>query len=209
MKRRSATVTLEIPIPNWNREAFTDMLIAGENIVPWTNRDLLIDDSLFYSHEWDVEKALRERFNRKWRKRKYAAAVREAEGLREEFRDEDNLEELLDGCDAVSIFKRRFRLEMREVRCLANMEIAYCWVRLLKHRPEYIDRCPWHVFQGDRIWQTLRDEELLRAINCTPLQLAGKMDLNAMTSCDWDEAIKTVPELAARRPKHDYDCYVI
>jgi len=30
-----------------------------------------------------------------------------------------------------------------------------------------------------------------------------------MTSCDWDEAIKTVPELAARRPKHDYDCYVV
>ena len=209
MKRRSATVTLEIPIPNWNREAFTDMLIAGENIVPWTNRELLIDDPFFYSHESDVQKALEERFNRKWRKRRYAAAVREAEGLREEFRDEDNLEELIDGCDAVSIFKRRFRLEMREVRCLANMEIAYCWRRLLKHRPEYVDRCPWHMFQGDRIWQTLQDAELLRAINHTPLQLAEKMDLNAMTSCDWDEAIKTVPELAARRPKKDYDCYVI
>ena len=208
MKRRSATVTLEIPIPNWNREAFTDMLIAGENIVPWTNRDLLIDDPLFYSHEWDVEKALRERFNHKWGKRKYAAAVREAERLREEFRDEDNLEELFDGCDAVSIFKHRFEVEMREVRCHANMEIAYCWARLLKHRPEYVDRCPWHLFQGDRIWQTLRDEELLRAINHTPLQLAEKMDLNAMTSCDWDEAIKTVPELASRRPKKDYDCYV-
>ena len=208
MKRRSATVTLEIPIPNWNREAFTDMLIAGESTVPWTNRELLIDDPFFYSHESDVQKALYERINHQWGKRRYAAAVREAERLREEFRDEDNLEELLDGCDAVSIFKRRFEVEMREVRCLANMEIAYCWVRLLKHRPEYVDHCPWRVFQGDRIWQTLRDEELLRAINCTPLQLAEKMDLNAMTSCDWDEAIKTVPELAARRPKHDYDCYV-
>ena len=153
MKRRSATATLEIPIPNWNREAFTDMLIAGENIVPWTNRDLLIDDPLFYSHEWDVEKALRERFNHKWGKRKYAAAVREAERLREEFRDEDNLEELLDGCDAVSIFKHRFEVEMREVRCLANMEIAHCWRRLLKHRPEYVDRCPWRFFQGDSIWK--------------------------------------------------------
>ena len=208
MKRRSATVTLEIPIPNWNRKAFTDMLIAGENIVPWTNRDLLIDDPLFYSHEWDVEKALRERFNHKWGKRQYAAAVREAELLREELKDEENLEELLDGCDAVSIFKHRFKVEMREVRCLANMEIAYCWRRLLKRRPEYVERCPWHVFQGDRIWQTLRDEELLRAINYTPLQLAKKMDLNAMTSGDWDEAIKTVPELASRRPKEHYDCYV-
>ena len=172
MKRRSTTITIEIPIPNWNREAFTDMLIAGENIVPWTNRDLLIDEPFFYSHEWDVGKALRERFNRKWRKRRYAAAVREAERMREEYRDEDNLEELLDGCDAVSIFKHRFKVEMREVRCHANMEIAYCWVRLLKHRPEYVDRCPWRVFQGDRIWQTLRDEELLRAIKHSPLQLA-------------------------------------
>ena len=194
---------------DYDREALTEMLIAGEAIIPGTYRERLIDASFLYSHEWDVAKALTERFTPAWRKRKYAAARREAERLRDEFRDEDDLEDLLDGCDAVSIFKCRFRLEMREVRCHANMEIAYCWVRLLKHRPEYVDRCPWHVFQGDRIWQTLQDEELLRAINCTPLQLAKKMDLNAMTSCDWDEAIKTVPELAARRPKHDYDCYVV
>jgi len=30
-----------------------------------------------------------------------------------------------------------------------------------------------------------------------------------MTSVDWGGAIKIVPELAARRPKRDYDCYVI
>ena len=65
------------------------------------------------------------------------------------------------------------------------------------------------MFQGDRIWQTLQDAELLRAINQTPLQLAEKMDLNAMTPCDWDEVIKTVPELASRRPNKDYNCYVI
>ena len=208
MKRRRATATLEISIPNWNRVAFTDMLVAGETIVPWTNRELLIDDPFFYSHEWDVQKALRERFNHQWGRRKYAAAVREAERLREEYQDEDDLEELLEGCDAVSLFRHRFKVEMRAVRLSANVEIAYCWRRLLKHRPEYVDRCPWHVFQGDRIWQTLQDDELLRAINHTPLQLAEKMDLNAMTSCDWDEAIKTVPELALRRPQHDHDCYV-
>ena len=194
---------------DYDREALTEMLIAGESVIPGTDRERLIDASFLYSHEWDVAKALTERFTPAWRKRKYAAAVREAERLREEFRDEDDLEELLEGCDAVSIFKHRFEVEMREVRCLANMEIAYCWVRLLKHRPEYAARCPWHMFQGDRIWQTLRDEELLHAVGCTALQLAGKMDLNAMTSCDWDEAIKTVPELAALRPKHDYDCYVV
>jgi len=159
---------------DYDREAFTDMLIAGEAVIPGTDRERLIDASFFYSHEWDVAKALTERFTPAWRKRKYAAALRQAERLREEFRDEDNLEELLDGCDAVSIFKHRFEVEMREVRCLANMEIAYCWGRLLKHRPEYATRCPWHMFQGDRIWQTLRDEELLRAMNCTPLQLAEK-----------------------------------
>ena len=207
-KVKSAAVTLEISLPNWNREAFTDMLVAGKTTVPWTNRELLIDDPFFYSHEWDVQKALYERFNHQWGKRKYAAAVREAERLREEYRDEDDLEELLEGCDAVSLFKHRFRVEMRAVRLSANVEIAYCWRRLLKHRPEYVDRCPWHVFQGDRIWQTLQDTELLRAINHTPLQLAEKMDLNAMTPCDWDEVIKTVPELASRRPQHDHDCYV-
>ena len=185
------------------------MLIAGKTTVPWTNRELLIDDPFFYSHEWDVQKALYERFNHQWGKRKYATAVREAELLREGLKDEENLEELLDGCDAVSIFKRRFKFEMRDIRIMANIEICRCWMKILKHRPEYVDRYPWHVFQGDWIWQTLRDEELLRAINYTPLQLAEKMDLNAMTPCDWDEVIKTVPELASRRPKHDYDCYVV
>ena len=208
MKCRSATVTLEIPIPNWNREAFTDMLIEGKTIVPLTTRELLIDAPFFYSHESDVETALEERFTPEWARRRFAAARREEALLRKELRDEEDPEELLEGCDARSIFRHRFRRELREVRLRANMEIARCWVRLLKHRPEYAGRCPWHVFQGDRIWQTLRDGELLCAINCTPLQLAEKMNLNAMTPCDWDEAIKTVPELAARRPKKAYDCYV-
>ena len=209
MKHRSATVTIEFPIPNWNREAFTDMLIEGKTIVPLTNRELLIDAPFLYSHESDVEEALLERFTPEWARRRFAAARRGEALLRKELRDEENIEKLLEGCDARSVFRHRFRREMREVRLRANMDIARCWVRLLKRRPEYVGRCPWHVFQGDRIWQTLQDGELLRAINCTPLQLAEKMDLNAMTSCDWDEAIKTVPELAARRPKHDCDCYVV
>ena len=208
MKCRSATVTIEFPIPNWDREAFTDMLIEGKTIVPLTTRELLIDAVFFYSHEPDVEKALSERFTPEWARRRFAAARREEALLREELRDEENPEKLLEGCDARSIFKHRFRRELREVRRHANMDIARCWVRLLKHRPEYADRCPWRFFQGDRIWQTLRDEELLRAINHTPIRLAEKMDLNAMTSCDWDEAIKIVPELTARRPEKAYDCYV-
>ncbi|MBO7328324.1 MAG: hypothetical protein J6W00_06090 [Lentisphaeria bacterium] len=184
------------------------MLIAGENIVPWTNRSLLIDEPFFYSHEWDVEEALTGYLNHEWGKRKYALAVSEAELLREEFRNEENIDKLLEGCDANSIFKRDFKRAMRRVRIFANMEIARCWIELLKHRPEYADRCPWHFFQGDRIWQTLQDEELLNAIKQTPLQVAEKMNLNAMTQGDWDEVLKIVPELASRRPKKDYVCIV-
>ena len=204
MKSPDTAAALGILIPNRNRKAFTDMLIAGETIVPGTEQELLIDEPFFYSHEWDVERALRERFSIEWRKREYAVAIRDAERWQKYVQEGENP----DGLDAVMFFKYRIKNELRWVRRSANDEIARCWVRLLKHRPEYVDRCPWRVFQGDRIWQTLRDEELLRAIKHTPLQLAEKMDLNAMTSCDWDEAIKTVPELAARRPKHDYDCYV-
>ena len=184
------------------------MLVAGENIVPWTNRSLLIDEPFFYSHDSDVEAALDERFNHEWGKRKYASAVSEAEQLREYFLKEERLDKIPYGCDANSIFKRRFKLAMRDVRIHANMEIARCWVKLLKHRPEYVDRCPWHFFQGDRIWKTLQDEDFLKAIKRTPLQVAGKMNLNAMSAGDWDEVLKIVPELASRRPKNDYVCIV-
>ena len=207
-KVKSAAITIEIPIPNWNRDGFTAMLIAGKTTPPWTDRKLLIEEPFFHSHEDDVQQALGKHFTRKWRKRKYAAAVREAELLREELENEENLEELLEGCDAVSIFKRRFKREMRDIRIMANIEICRCWVEILKHRPEYVDRCPWRFFQGDRIWQTLENKELLRAINHTPLRLAEKFNLNAMTSADWDEVLKIVPELAPRRPNEHYDCYV-
>ncbi len=92
MTRRTVTATLTIPLPGYDRESFTDMLIAGETIVPWTTRDLLIDEAFFYSHESDIEEAFEERFTPEWRKREYAAAVREAELLREELKNEENLE---------------------------------------------------------------------------------------------------------------------
>ena len=200
MKRRSATVTLEIPIPNWNREAFTDMLIAGENTVPGTDCELLIDEPFFHSHENDVQRAMEEQFTPEWLKREVNIRRQLAERYREEGEEDD--------FDEVAVAKWTFRFAMRDVRIMANSDICRCWVNILKHRPEYVDRCPWRFFQGDRIWQSMLDVELLRAINYTPLQLAEKFDLNAMTSCDWDEAIKIVPELAARRPKEHYDCYV-
>ena len=208
MTRRTVTATLTVELPGYDRESFTDMLIAGKTIVPWTTRDLLIDEAFFHSHESDIADAFEERFTPEWRKREYAAAVREAELWRKEALAEGYPEEQLAGCDASSIFKRRFYLEMRHVRIDANAAIAHCWKRLLTRCPQYADRCPWHFFQGDRIWQALSDEAFLRAINHTPLQLAQKMDLNAMSHADWDEVLKIVPELAARRPKEDHDCYV-
>ena len=198
------TVTVKIKLPDYNRHAFTDLLISDKI----TNRVFLIDHPFLYSHESDVEAALDEHFNHEWRKRKYASAVSEAEQLREEFRNEENIDKLLEGCDANSIFKRDFKRAMRRIRISANIDIAHCWVRLLKHRPEYVDRCPWHFFQGDRIWQILQDKEFLKAIKRTPLQVAEKMNLNAMTQGDWDEVLEIVPELASRRPKNDYVCIV-
>ena len=194
------TVTVKIKLPDYNRKAFTNLLIEGKEIVPFHNYALLIDHQFFYSHESDVEEALEERFNHKWGKREYALAVR----LQESLLEEENLDKIPDGCDANSFFKHLFKLEMRHVRSAANAEIAHCWVRLLKHRPEFVDRCPWHFFQGDRIWQTLQDEELLNAIKQTPLQVAEKMNLNAMSAPDWEEVLKIVPELASHRPKNNY-----
>lgn len=196
MKHRNTTSDREIVIPNRNRIAFTDMLIAGETIVPGTKHDLLIDDPIFYSHEWDVEKALKEIFTTEWRKREYATALCDAEYYQKEG---------LDGLDAVTLYKYRVKRELHQVRGRANDEISRCWVRLLKHRPEYVDRCPWRFFQGDLIWMTLRDYKLLHTIKHTPRQLAEKMDLKAMSSPDWDEVLKIVPELATRRPKKEYD----
>ena len=208
MQKKKAYNVPFAKLPDYNRQAFTDLLIAGKKIVPFTNYDLLIDLDFFYSHESDVEEAFYERFNHEWRKLAYASAVKEAEQLRKYFLEEEKLDKIPYGCDADLIFKRRVKLAMRDVRIHANMEIARCWVRLLKHRPEYVDRCPWHFFQGDRIWQTLQDEDFLKAIKCTPLQVAEKMNLTAMSSADWDEVLKIVPELASRRPKKDYVCIV-
>ena len=193
------TDALGILIPNRNRRAFTDMLIAGETIVPGTKQELLIDEPFFYSHEWDVKKALKERFCIEWRKREYARAKKLWQiYAQEEGEDPDDPDEIM------FFFKHKVKSELRWVRHCANDEIARCWVRLLKHRPEYVDRCPWRFFQGDSIWETLRDEDFLRMIKHTPLQLAEKMDLKAMSSPDWDELLKIVPELAARRPKYEY-----
>ena len=62
-------------LSDYNREAFTDLLIAGKKNVPFTDEELLINAPFFYSREVDVANALQKRFNHKWRKRKYAAAV--------------------------------------------------------------------------------------------------------------------------------------
>ena len=205
MKRNVVSVATLIRAARSDRDLLTKKLLEGGDAISKEERERLIASPILYSRETDMRKALKRKFNAEWREWKLEKARQWAAFLIKEF-PEEFPDEIV---EAHRIFRRDFRWAMRDVRIYANISICRCWVELLKRFPQYVDRCPWHVFQGDRIWQTLQDTELLRAINCTPLQLAEKMDLNAMTPCDWDEVIKIVPELASRRPKKDYDCYVI
>ena len=45
------TVTVKSKLPDFDCKAFTDLLIAGKEIVPFHNYDLLINHQFFYSHE--------------------------------------------------------------------------------------------------------------------------------------------------------------
>ena len=202
------TVTVKIKLPDYNRKAFTDLLIAGKELVPFHNYALLIDHQFFYSHESDVEELLNERLDQEWRKRKYESAVYQEEYWKEYFLEEEKRDKVPRGFDANTFFKYRVKLEMRHARIIANAEIADCWIRILKHYPEYIDRCPWRFFQGKRLWQTLQDDELLNAIKQTPLQVAEKMNFNVMTAPDWEKVLKIVPEVAGCRQGNNYDCFV-
>ncbi len=203
-----AIATIEIEIPDWNRLAFTKMLLAGKTIVPWTRKERLIDDPFFYSHEHDVERAMDEIFTPQWISRKFSQARAEAAELANEFAAEGIPEQQLKKLNANALFKGEVKRALRRVRLDANQEICRCWVRILKSCPEYVDLCPWRFFQGDRIWQSLQDKELLRAINHTQRELAEKFNLNAMSPGDWSEVLKIVPELESRRPKKEYDCLV-
>ncbi len=203
-QKGSAIPTFKIPCPDRDRRLLTAELIASAKPIPPEIRERLIALPLFYSRALDVEAALKGRFTPARQRRLMREARKWAVYWASEYPEEipDEIAE------AHRIFRRDFRWAMRDVRIYANMSICRCWVALLKRFPEYADRCPWRCFQGDRIWETLRDEELLRAIGHTPLQLAEKMDLKAMSQPDWDEVLNIVPELAPRRPTYDYDCHV-
>ena len=202
MKRTviSRAVLIRATRSDRDRRILTAELIESEKPIPPEIRERLIAMPLFYSHASDVEAALKERFTPA-RQRRLMREARKwasywASKYPEDFPDE--------AAEARRMFGRDFRQEVRQARIIANISICRCWVQLLKRFPQYADRCPWRCFQGDRIWQTLRDEELLQALDLTPRQLAEKMNLNAMSSADWDEVLHIVPELASRRPPCDY-----
>ena len=202
MKRTviSRAVLIRATRSDRDRRILTAELIESEKPIPPEIRERLIAMPLFYSHASDVEAALKERFTPA-RQRRLMREARKwasywASKYPEDFPDE--------AAEAHRMFRRKIRREMRQIRIHANISICRCWVELLKRFPQYVNRCPWHCFQGDRIWQTLRDEELLQALDLTPRQLAEKMNLNAMSSADWDEVLHIVPELASRRPPYDY-----
>ncbi len=200
MKRNVVSVATLRRAARSDRDLLTMKLLEGGDAIPKEERERLIASPILYSRETDIRKALKWRFNAAWRKREAEEARKWAAHWASEFPEEipDEIAE------AHRIFRRDFRWAMRDVRIYANISICRCWVQLLKRFPQYVDCCPWRYFQGDRIWQTLRDEELLQALDLTPRQLAEKMNLNAMSSADWDEVLHIVPELAPRRPPCDY-----
>ena len=79
--------------------------------------------------------------------------------------------------------------------------LAKFWRVLLTKRPEFADRCPWHTFRGDMIWMSLQDDQFCNAIGIPKKELALKMPLKIMSSCDWDELLKIVPELKSEKDK--------
>ncbi len=204
MKRNVVSVAALKRAARSDRDLLTKKLLEGGDAISKEERERLIASPILYSRETDIRKALKWRFNAAWRKREAEEARKWAAHWASEFPEEipDEIAE------AHRIFRRDFFWAMRDVRIYANVSICRCWVALLKRFPEYADRCPWRYFQGDRIWETLRDEELLQALDLTPRQLAEKMNLKAMSQPDWDEVLNIVPELAPRRPTYDYDCHV-
>ena len=200
MKRNVISRAVLIRATRSDRDLLTKKLIEGGDAISEAERERLIAAPILYSRETDIRKVLRWRFTPAWRKRQAEKARKWAaywaSKYPEDFPDE--------ATEARRMFRRKIRREMRQIRIHANISICRCWVQLLKRFPQYVDRCPWRCFQGDRIWQTLRDEELLQALDLTPRQLAEKMNLNAMSSADWDEVLHIVPELASRRPPCDY-----
>ncbi len=96
---------------------------------------------------------------------------------------------------------KRYRRECGYARSHFYGQLAKFWRVLLTKRPEFADRCPWHAFRGDMIWMSLQDDEFCNAIGIPKKEIALKMPLKIMSSCDWDELLKIVPELKAEKDK--------
>ena len=93
-----------------------------------------------------------------------------------------------------------YRRERGRERSSCHGRLACFWRHLLTARPEFASRCPWHVFRGDHIWMTLRDEEFCKALAIPKAEIALKMPLKLMSVPDWEELLKIAPEL---QPEYD------
>ena len=93
-----------------------------------------------------------------------------------------------------------YRRERGRERNYCRGMLACFWKRLLTARPEFAPRCPWHVFRGDNIWITLRNEDFCKALAIPKADIALKMPLKLMSVPDWEELLKIVPEL---QPEYD------
>jgi len=85
-------------------------------------------------------------------------------------------------------------------RSACHGRLACFWRSLLTARPEFASRCPWHVFRGDNIWMTLRDDDFCKALAMPKAEIAMKMPLKLMSRPDWEALLETIPEL---QPEYD------
>ena len=57
------TVTVKIKLPDYNRQAFTDLLIAGQKNIPFRNEELLKEYSLDYPNIIKILKKVKQELN--------------------------------------------------------------------------------------------------------------------------------------------------
>lgn len=107
------------------------------------------------------------------------------------------------------VLRRYYRMSCSFQRICLREDIVRFWRELLRRRPEFAERCPWHFFRWDVIWQTLQDDEFCKAIGIPKKELALKMPLKLMSPCDWDELLKAVPELKPYRDRLTASRYIV
>ena len=180
-----------------NRQEILDLLLKDHS------HDFLIEHPELYSidediYQWMFEK--RDYWNQKIPRimdgnRRLLEKIKREEPEEAPYYEEFYTEEYIRR-EAYRFFHEKRRFE----KLYCYRMLAKFWRCLLTARPEFASRCPWHVFRGDNIWMTLRDEDFCKALAIPKAEIALKMPLKLMSVPDWEELLKIVPEL---QPEYD------